>query len=517
MGARLEIFTLGGVRIMRGGEPVLGLSNRKAEAILIYLASTRRPQPREVLADLLWDERTQSQALAYLRVALSALRKALEGSLVIGRETVALNLAEPVWMDSVQLEDCLKVVHQQGKVTAETAPQVAGALELYQGDFLEGFSVSDCRRFEEWGMRERERLHHLAVDGLSELVAYQIEQGEYQLGMEHASRLLELDPLMEAGHRQMMRLLAGSGQRTAALAQYESCPGAAGGGAGDRAGARDARAVRADPGRRAGDETRLPRQVGECPYRGLAAFQEADAPFYFGRESFVDALEQAVRTKKLVAVIVGSSGSGKSSALFAGLLPRLREAGGYQFASFRPGTQPFYALAGTLLPLLEPGLSKTDRLAETRKLAERLAQGEVNLAEVVECIRADTPDTRQVLLVVDQFEELYTLCPDSQLQVAFVDELLRTVEASRNSRDGSAVILLTLRADFMGQALAHRPFADALQEASLLMGPMTRQELHVALKSRLRCRGRPSKQAWWNASWTTWARSPASCPCWSSP
>jgi ABC-type glutathione transport system ATPase component len=62
--------------------------------------------------------------------------------------------------------------------------------------------------------------------------------------------------------------------------------------------------------------------VGACPYRGLAAFQEADAPFYFGRESFVDALEQAVRTRKLVAVIVGSSGSGKSSALFAGLLPR---------------------------------------------------------------------------------------------------------------------------------------------------------------------------------------------------
>jgi DNA-binding SARP family transcriptional activator len=91
MGARLEIFTLGGVRILRGGEPVLGLSNRKAEAILIYLASTRRPQPREVLADLLWDERTQSQALAYLRVALSALRKALWGSLVIGRDTVALN------------------------------------------------------------------------------------------------------------------------------------------------------------------------------------------------------------------------------------------------------------------------------------------------------------------------------------------------------------------------------------------------------------------------------------------
>jgi hypothetical protein len=70
-----------------------------------------------------------------------------------------------------------------------------------------------------------------------------------------------------------------------------------------------------------------------------------------------------------------------------------------------------------------------------------------------------------------------------------VDELLRTVEAARNSRDGSAVILLTLRADFMGQALAHRPFADALQEASLLMGPMTRQELHVAIEQPAEMQG----------------------------
>jgi WD40 repeat protein len=70
-----------------------------------------------------------------------------------------------------------------------------------------------------------------------------------------------------------------------------------------------------------------------------------------------------------------------------------------------------------------------------------------------------------------------------------VDELLRTVEASKNSRDGSAVILLTLRADFMGQALAHRPFADALQEASLLMGPMTRQELRVAIEQPAEMQG----------------------------
>jgi hypothetical protein len=230
------------------------------------------------------------------------------------------------------------------------------------------------------------------------------------------------------------------------------------------------------------ESARLPRKVGECPYRGLSAFQEADAQFYFGRETFVEALEAAIRTKDLVAVIVGSSGSGKSSVLFAGLLPRLRKAGGYQFASFRPGSQPFSALAGALLPLLESGLSETDRLTETCKLAERMAKGEISLAQVTGRILEKAPKTRQVLLIVDQFEELYTLCPDAQMQKAFIDELLATVEASGKSKNGLVVILLTLRADFMGQALAYRPFADALQEGSLLMGPMTRPELHTAIE-----------------------------------
>jgi WD40 repeat protein/class 3 adenylate cyclase len=237
------------------------------------------------------------------------------------------------------------------------------------------------------------------------------------------------------------------------------------------------------------ESARPPRKVGSCPYRGLSAFQEVDAAFYFGRGTFVDALEHAIKTRKLVAVIVGSSGSGKSSAIFAGLLPRLRKEGGYQLATLRPGAQPFYSLAESLVVLLEPGLSKTDLLAETRNLAERLAKREVGLAEVVRRIQKDLKDKLKVLLVVDQFEELYTMCTDADLQVAFIDELLATVEASKTQREGLAVVLLTMRADFMGQALTHRPFADALQEASLMLGPMTRRELHMAIEKPAEMQG----------------------------
>jgi WD40 repeat protein len=141
------------------------------------------------------------------------------------------------------------------------------------------------------------------------------------------------------------------------------------------------------------------------------------------------------------------------------------------------------------MPLLEPNLSEADRLTETRKLAERLAQGKINLAEVAGRILEISPGNPQVLLVVDQFEELYTLCPEPMLQKTFIDELLALVQASRGHPTGLSVILLTMRADFMGQALAHRPFADALQEASLLMGPMNRQELQMAIEEPAEMQG----------------------------
>jgi hypothetical protein len=238
------------------------------------------------------------------------------------------------------------------------------------------------------------------------------------------------------------------------------------------------------------ESARPPRQAGACPFKGLSAFQEADAQFYFGREAFVDIVEQAVKTKRLIAVILGSSGSGKSSALFAGLFPRLRKTGDYQFITFRPGAQPFYSLAAALMPLLEPELGKTDQLIEIGKLAEQLMRNkEIHLSQVIERIQADTISMGQILLVMDQFEELYTLCSDVDLQKAFIDELLATVATSQGSRNRLAVILLTMRADFMGRALLHRPFADALQESVVLLGPMNRQELHMAIEKPAEMQG----------------------------
>ena len=244
-----------------------------------------------------------------------------------------------------------------------------------------------------------------------------------------------------------------------------------------------------------GDVIREPRQVGPSPYRGLAAFRQADALFFFGREEFTEQLVSSVRQQDLVAVIVGPSGSGKSSAVFAGLLPQLEEEADWLVVSMRPGGRPFHALAAALLPLLDNSLSEADHLIEIQKLAQAMAAGELPLFLIIERILKQHPETEHLLLVVDQFEELFTQRSDPDEQRQFLDELLSASVAGSASEAGSAhlssplVVLLTLRADFMGQALAHRPFADALQEGALLLGPMNRAELQAVVEKPAELQG----------------------------
>ena len=117
-----------------------------------------------------------------------------------------------------------------------------------------------------------------------------------------------------------------------------------------------------------------------CPYRGLYAFREQDAPFFFGRETFTADLAEVVDKQSLVAVL-GPSGSGKTSTVFAGLLPHLRTQGNWLTATFRPGNGPFKSLAGALLPLYETGLDNTDLMVQTQKLAQYLREGTLSLTE----------------------------------------------------------------------------------------------------------------------------------------
>jgi WD40 repeat protein/DNA-binding SARP family transcriptional activator len=484
----LCIDTLGGLSITRDGEAVTQLATRKVAALLVYLACTERTCAREILAELMWEERTPQRALGNLRVALTSLRKHLGAYLVITRDTVAINPQADVRLDVRALDDHLR------------AGQIEAAVALYQGEFLQGFYIRGAQLFDQWAAHERERLHVAVTDALQRQVGHDLAAGAFRAGIEHAQRLLALDPLLETTHLQMMLLLAASGQRSAALTQYETCREALA----EELGAEPCTELRETyelllKGERPqgiplahAAWVREPGSVGDCPYRGLAAFREEDAPFFFGRESFARRLRQAVEEGPLVAVIVGSSGSGKSSAIFAGLLPRLRasgETGDWLIADFRPGARPFQALADSLVRAMSPGLDETERLVQAHRLAEALRAGDLRLADAVEHALQGSSQAQRLLLVADQFEELYTLYPERETRRRFLDELLAAIEATNALPEPRFVLLLAMRADFMGRALAHRPFADALQDACVMLGPMNREELRAAVEKPTRVQG----------------------------
>ncbi|MFB2891626.1 CHAT domain-containing protein [Aerosakkonemataceae cyanobacterium BLCC-F50] len=216
------------------------------------------------------------------------------------------------------------------------------------------------------------------------------------------------------------------------------------------------------------------RPTNICPYRGLFAFGEEDARFFFGRFDFTAELVEAVANQSLVA-IVGPSGIGKSSVVFAGLIPQLRREGNWQVVRLRPGDRPFTALAIAIASVGELNLHITEQRQKVQDLAAYLRDKNGALRDAVEGILWDIPDCH-LLLVVDQFEELYTVCQDEEERLCFLDRLLEVVGAMANFK-----LVLTLRADFLGQALSYRPFADALQHQDLKLGPMKRLELEEAI------------------------------------
>ncbi|QIZ72606.1 nSTAND1 domain-containing NTPase [Oxynema aestuarii] len=216
------------------------------------------------------------------------------------------------------------------------------------------------------------------------------------------------------------------------------------------------------------------RTIAQCPYRGLFAFREEDARFFFGREGFIQQIVQAVEKRQFVAVI-GPSGSGKSSVVFAGLIPQLRLQQKWAIASFRPKAHPFDELARALVGLKASDRSEIEQDLAALELSNVLQSKDSAIETWMGSILEKHSGSR-LLLVVDQFEELYTLSSSQQTREKFLDRLLCALQ---NIPDFSLV--LTLRADFLGYALSYRPFADALQGADVKLGPMKGEELYEAI------------------------------------
>lgn len=225
MNGELQLVLFGEPQVARGHAPLSGFVYKKSLALLAYLAVTVQPHTRHRLAGLLWGETTEANALAGLRKVLADLRDRVEPHLVITRHDVAFDRERSYWLDVEEFERRVDRAFEQGSgaLTLGDAASLARAVELYRGDFLEGFYVRRAPAYEEWVLLEREWLRLSMLRALHALATHYAARGAYGPAIGCVARVLAVEPVQEEAHRQMMFLLAQSGQQGAALRQYELC------------------------------------------------------------------------------------------------------------------------------------------------------------------------------------------------------------------------------------------------------------------------------------------------------
>jgi hypothetical protein len=214
-----------------------------------------------------------------------------------------------------------------------------------------------------------------------------------------------------------------------------------------------------------------------APYRGLNAFSEQDADLFYGRESAVAELVQRMSRANFLAIL-GASGSGKSSLVMAGLIPKLRRgalsgSGDWRISRVRPGTQPLRALSAAASTLDDP--------EQLTGIERELASNPRGLLLIADQLGIRQAGSRW-LLVIDQFEEIWTQTTSPHEGVIFFKVLLETATAPNSP----IILLIILRADFLSYASARPELRELIQDNQYLLGPMGRNELREAIEKPAR-------------------------------
>ncbi len=223
---RLSLSFLGPFQVALDGQPATGFESARVRALLAYLTvEAAHSHSREALTGLLWPDWPQPSANANFRQALANLRACIgdreadPSYLLISRETIQFNRESDYTLDVATFTALLK----EARGSPPAVERWQQAVSLYRGSFLEGFSLSDSPAFESWVTLQREHLAREMLAVLGRLAGYYEGCAEYEQAREYAQRQVDLDPTQEEGQRQLMRALALSGQRSAALAQYQGC------------------------------------------------------------------------------------------------------------------------------------------------------------------------------------------------------------------------------------------------------------------------------------------------------
>lgn len=225
----LQISLFGPWQLRLAGKAVPRFPTVKTQALLAYLAvEAQVPHTREALIGLFWADYAAESGRQNLRKTLQRLRQMIPAAfLLTTTQTVQFDPRSHYQLDVTTfirlLNDCRRHRHAERATCPACMERLQQAVALYQGEFLAHFFVEESPAFEEWLLLKREWLRREALNALAELATYHERRGEYDHAYDYAWRQVELDPLREEAHRQIMRSLAYTGQRSEALAQYATC------------------------------------------------------------------------------------------------------------------------------------------------------------------------------------------------------------------------------------------------------------------------------------------------------
>ena len=516
----LQVRLFGQFDVRADGKRV-AIASRAGQSLLAYLLlSAGTAHRRERLAGLLWPDISDDRARRNLRQELWRVRKAIGSQLdaqsdIIQADeyTVTFNRAADYWLDVAQLD--------RPVAPDEALSDLINQLQLYQGELLPGF-------YDDWIVLERERLQAQFENKMKRLLEDLCREQRWSTVLEWGERWIALGQTPEPAYRALMAAYAALGDRAKMAATFERAlvaldkdlgvePSAETRALYDQLLKEHGEALSAEtlelirlasanlppvnfvPPALRHDEPPAP---GEPPFMGLQYFDEADADLFFGRELLTARLVAKLRESKFLAVIVGASGSGKSSIVRAGLLPALKRgqpladdiqspdgSSQWRVTLITPTAHPLEALALALTRDVESVTATAtlldDLARDPRSLSLYLKRGTAE-AKLPHC-----------LLVVDQFEELFTLCHDEFEREAFIDNLLTAVlpsplEGRGDGGEGKNFItlILTIRADFYAHLAHYSELRDAVAGQQAYIGPMTSDELRRAIEE-------PAKREGW--------------------
>jgi WD40 repeat protein/basic membrane lipoprotein Med (substrate-binding protein (PBP1-ABC) superfamily)/DNA-binding SARP family transcriptional activator len=493
----LRIRLLGQFAVRWNGDLIL-IPSRPAQSLFAYLAlNAGLTHRREKLYGMFWPDSSDENARGYLRSALWRIRKSFDEAEIPWGDILDITDIDATLKKDAALQiDADRILERGGK-DSWTFEQLSEILALYEGELLPGF-------YDEWVVLERERIHAAYEQKMRALLDISLASQLWEEALEWGERWIAQGFAPEAAYQALMIAHAGLGDSSSAVVVYRRCQENLGRELGVEP-SDELRALRDQLSR--GEMPALaslapkldspaiedlPPVPGESPYKGLAFFDTADAGLFFGRESLTARLVRHLQENRFLAIVVGASGSGKSSLVRAGLIPALKRgtrlpdgtdtppgSSDWEVHVLNPGAHPLETLALHLTQAHESLEATNTLIADFRRQPRNLHLALRRLSEASGAPR--------VLLVIDQFEEVFTLCRDDKERRAFIRNLMAAVDPEN---DGPTTVIITLRADFYSHCAEFPKLRQALTSHQEYIGAMSTEELRRAIEQ-------PAKQGGW--------------------